>query len=150
MTPAAGFTGTRDGMTSVQVMRFLAAMSDLRGEWGSAFELHHGCCVGADEQAVLMARALNVSGNFNIVIIGHPPAELGLASDLAMKLSAQLRPAKPYIERNHDIVDETQHLIATPHTAIEKARSGTWATVRYSRKLGKSREVIGPAGEVLG
>lgn len=46
------------------------------------------------------------------------------------------RPAKPYLERNKDIANEgIDGLIAAPSGWVEELRSGTWATVRYARKL---------------
>jgi hypothetical protein len=59
---------------------------------------------------------------------------------------------KPYLERNHDIVDETTILIACPN-GEERMRSGTWATVRYARQRilnheGQLTIIISPSGQV--
>lgn len=51
------------------------------------------------------------------------------------------------IERNHDIVDEGEFLIAMP-SEPEYTRSGTWATVRYARKLHRTIAIIWPDGRV--
>jgi hypothetical protein len=121
---AIGFTGTRAGMTPTQI-------EELRGALAFAFELgfdefHHGDCVGADAQA----HAIALEIGFDIVI--HPPI---VADHRAYSQDFdQIRSSKPYLERNHDIVDETRFLIAAPKQPIEVVRSGTWATVRYARK----------------
>ena len=47
---------------------------------------------------------------------------------------------KPYLDRNRDIVDACEVLLATPD-GPERLRSGTWSTVRYARKIGKPVEV---------
>jgi hypothetical protein len=52
--------------------------------------------------------------------------------------------------RNHDIVDETELLIACPGELAEAVRSGTWATVRYARKLGRPIVIFWPDGSVTG
>ncbi len=50
--------------------------------------------------------------------------------------------SKPYLERNRDIVDASEVLIACPSTREEVMRSGTWATVRYARKKGMKITLI--------
>ena len=49
---------------------------------------------------------------------------------------------KRYLERNRDIVDACDILIACPRTLKEELRSGTWATVRYARKVGKPVAIL--------
>ena len=53
-------------------------------------------------------------------------------------------PEKPYLERNHDIVDNSDVLIATPKESVEQIRSGTWATIRYAKKLNKPIMIMEP------
>jgi len=65
----------------------------------------------------------------------------GAASDIR-------RNPKPYLERNHNIVDESELLIACPKSKEEELRSGTWATVRYARKKGVRIILIYPDGSV--
>lgn len=50
-------------------------------------------------------------------------------------------------KRNHDIVDATEWLIATPKK-FEEIRSGTWATVRYAKKVKKPVTIIWPDGSI--
>src|SRR5258706_311318 len=52
-------------------------------------------------------------------------------------------PAKDYIARNHDIVDDTDILYACPD-GPEKVRSGTWATIRYALKQKKKVVIFHP------
>jgi len=53
-------------------------------------------------------------------------------------------PAKPYLERNHDIVDATDYLIFAPKTRHEQLRSGTWATYRYAKLMRKNILMLHP------
>ncbi len=54
-------------------------------------------------------------------------------------------PAKEYLERDRDIVDATEALFATPD-GPERAKSGTWYTVRYAVKTGKPVYICYPDG----
>ena len=56
----------------------------------------------------------------------------------------EILPEKEYIERNHDVVDTCDLLIAMPNTELEVVRSGTWATIRYARKLKKVIVILEP------
>ena len=56
---------------------------------------------------------------------------------------------KPYLDRNKDIVLETQTLVATPAETTEQLRSGTWSTVRYARKLKRPAVLILPDGTIV-
>lgn len=136
-----GFTGTREGCTAAQRMSFLHWLQKQPG--GGVDELHHGCCVGADADAVgiadFMPRAL--------AIIGHPPCVKSMVSAKAVEQSTTVLPAKPYLQRNHDIVDATDVLLACPQ-GPEEQRSGTWATIRYARKAGRNVVIFWPNGKV--
>jgi hypothetical protein len=117
-----GFTGTSEGMSESQ-------RNQLR-EWLSTHapitEFHHGDCVGADHEAHQIAIA------YDIDIYIHPPEN---ASKRAWCGGAvHIYPTKPYLARNHDIVDLTDVLIVAPKTDTEELRSGTWATYRYAMK----------------
>jgi hypothetical protein len=48
------------------------------------------------------------------------------------------------IERNTEIVDDSDHLFAAPKEQFEQLRSGTWATVRRARKKGIPYEILLP------
>jgi hypothetical protein len=133
-----GFTGTAQGMSVHQLQQvelLLRTRSDLR-------EFHHGDCVGSDAQAHGIAFQLGVP-----TIVIHPPIDpkaraychLGEQRPLVQVV---VQVEKPYLDRNHDIVDSVDLLIATPYTDQEQLRSGTWATVRYARKVGVPVVVI--------
>lgn len=127
-----GFTGTQIGMNARQQAELTEQLTLLR-----ATEFHHGDCVGADEEAHHLVRARFPS----IKIICHPPTNplkrAGCTSD-------GYREPKEYLDRNRDIVDETDYLIAAPATRTEKRRSGTWYTVRYARKLNRDHKILRP------
>jgi hypothetical protein len=57
-------------------------------------------------------------------------------------------PPRPYIARNHDIVNHTNYLIACPDTMKEVQRSGTWATVRYAGKHDRVVYLVYPDGRL--
>ena len=131
---AIGFTGTRNGMTMTQKHILGDGLFWLRS---FAEEFHHGDCVGADEEAASLAKG------FGYQIVGHPPDERGARAFFQSDISL---PEKPYLERNHAIVDATQILIACPFEVEEVLRSGTWATIRYANQSNKPIVVISPNG----
>jgi predicted Rossmann fold nucleotide-binding protein DprA/Smf involved in DNA uptake len=81
---------------------------------GGAKTFHHGDAEGADRQAAKLARQVGLR------VVKHPPKPPGTAKEL--------------LARNRDIVAAVDVLLATPRTAKEVLRSGTWATIRYARK----------------
>jgi hypothetical protein len=129
-----GLTATRHGMSREQRIAFGSFLAGTRGE------MHHGLCVGGDADGHGIARGLGYW------IIGHPPTDPKLRADLECDV---LRPAKPYLVRNKDIVDETIALIACPSEPEEQPRGGTWSTVRYARKVGRPIVLILPNGQII-
>lgn len=128
MTKLIGFTGTRYGMTPNQKKKVYEILLQHKRQ-GAKF--HHGDCRGADVQAAQIAHVLRYR------TIAHPGP-----TDSVNFVSDETCDEKPFLERNRDIVDFTQLLIAAPRTAQEELRSGTWATVRYARKTGKKVIVV--------
>jgi len=63
---------------------------------------------------------------------------------VAGPLCTVLDPA-PYLERNRAIVDAGDIVLAAPQTLEEQQRSGTWATVRYGRRLGRLVVLLAPS-----
>lgn len=129
---AIGFTGTQRGMTEAQ----WAALWPLLLARAPG-EFHEGDCVGADAQAAGMAR----EAGFRVV--AHPPL---VESKRAFFPADEWRSAAPYLERNHNIVDACEVLLATPGEFSEQLRSGTWATIRYARRVGRPLWVVLPDG----
>lgn len=125
-----GFTGTGQGATLHQKQQIEHHLKLL-----GATELHHGDCIGADASAHYIATKLNIK------TVQHPPT---LPYARAFTICDDVRPQKHYIERNHHIVNECEHLIACPQGTTEVLRSGTWATIRYARKVGKPVTIIWP------
>jgi predicted Rossmann-fold nucleotide-binding protein len=130
-----GVTGSREGMTLSQLTTFLRMIEKEDFE-----ELHQGCCNGADEMAVIACY------DKNIKIIGHPPTNHKELSETAVEKSSELMAEKEYLQRNKDIVDSSDILIAFPKGTQEETRSGTWSTVRYARKKNARIVIIYPNG----
>jgi hypothetical protein len=122
-----GFTGTSQGMSEWQKAQLRIKIAHL-----GLIEFHHGDCVGADAEAHEI-----VSVFFYNKIVIHPPLNTSKEAFCQIRDGGEIRPAKDYLTRNHDIVDETDLLIAAPLTTEEVLRSGTWATIRYAKKQGK-------------
>lgn len=125
-----GFTGTQVGMSERQKAQLVAVLVRY-----NISEFHHGDCIGADAEADAIARAHGIPITIHPPIIPSKRAYCGKPGD-------GLWLPKQYLERNHDIVDATDFLVAAPRTDEEELRSGTWATVRYARKRGKKVEVF--------
>ena len=133
VTTHVGFTGTsKVFMTKRQFRMIGERLSSIEGH----VVLHHGDCVNADAGAHYMAQLLGVDVEI------HPPDNPRARA--WCKGAKKVHRSKPYLERNHDIVDACKFLIAAPRTSKEEIRSGTWATIRYARKIGKPVEVYEP------
>jgi len=124
----AGFTGTRHGMSEEQKLYLAFELHRLK-----VTELHHGDCVGADEEANTIAHEMGIK------TVGHPPTNEKYRAFCKCDVWYESR---PYITRNHNIVDCTIHLLVAPKTNIEQVRSGTWATFRYASNLGRSITMV--------
>ena len=126
-----GFTGTRVGMQLWQKKKFIDTMFLLK-----VTEFHHGDCIGADADAHhILERYFP-----EIRIVIHPPCVNTARAYCTGHL--QMEPL-PYIERNHAIVNSSEHLIGAPATP-EIKRSGTWATIRYARAKGIPTTIFEP------
>lgn len=132
-----GFTGTRDVITPVQKEAFIKLIKSLNMQ-----EFHHGDCTGWDKSAHDIIKGLQLPHHVKIVI--HPPNYNGYRAyckgDVALK-------TKPYLDRNRDIVNDSDLLVACV-PGKEKLRSGTWSTIRYARKQNKSIYVVHPDGKI--
>ena len=132
MGKKVGFTGTHKGAHATQLAAVKEKLKSLKEEGFDEF--HHGACIGADEQAAKIAKELGFR------VVAHP----GLAKDPTNMMyrtewtgSDEVLEAKPFIERDHNIVNATEVMLATPLTHGEITRSGTWTTVRYAKKQGR-------------
>jgi len=136
-----GFTGTQNGMTPPQLLKvaqFIIA--------NKLSESHSGDCIGADKEFLTLVQMGNKNKNFNhIKTIGHIPDN---DSKRAFGAYDEERIPKSYLDRNHDIVDESDTVIATPFEKDEQLRSGTWATIRYAKKQGKPVTIFLPDGTI--
>lgn len=133
-----GFTGTQVGMTDRQKGKVKDYITKLKLN-NIITEAHHGDCIGADHHF----HDICVSKRINIYI--HPPKN---PSKRAFCKSNNIFPEKEYLDRNKDIVDASDILIATPKEYQEELRSGTWSTIRYARKLHKKIIIVHLNGEL--
>lgn len=123
-----GFTGTQKGMSDSQKAQLRDTLERLEAKI-----IHHGGCVGADTECDDIVCQMS-----HIARVVHPsdmPTKRGL-----WHAGAEVLDAKLPLERNKDIVDACDILLAAPAQRHEIQRSGTWATVRYAKRTDK--EVI--------
>jgi len=136
-----GFTGTRNGMTKKQKESFHNLIDAV-----SVKEFLHGDCVGSDEEAHKMVYELiKIAKGQRIRIMGYPPKYNKYRA--FCNCDVFLKP-KEYLDRNRDIVDNSEILIATSATDKEELRSGTWSTIRYARKKNRLIYIILPNGKI--
>ena len=132
-----GFTGTREGLTEAQYLKLRSEITRRNLSPGSIFR--HGDCIGADSDAHDVVRTCS-----HARIIGHPPLESRLR---AYRQCDHLMPERPYLDRNKDIVNMSDEMIACPD-GPERQRSGTWSTVRYAVRQHKPVTIIYPDGSM--
>lgn len=131
-----GVTGSRIGLTMQQSekARGLLVMAN-------ADELHHGDCVGADEELARFA------ANLGVRTVAHPPTNI---RHRAYHESSRVLPPKDYRRRNIDIVNACDVLWAFPSGEEgDQPRSGTWMTVRIARQSRKPIIIVTPDGVVI-
>ena len=128
-----GFKGTRHGMSVEQLDAFKAFIKAKESD-----EFHHGMCVGSDKQAHDFIKSEKIK------IVGHPPKYKKFMAEC--ECDYVMKPYD-YLQRNKNIVDETDVMVATPDTK-ERVRSGTWSTIRYARKQGKKIYIIHKNGRI--
>ena len=136
-----GFTGTRKGMTIPQELSFKEYLLKI-----SISEFHHGDCVGSDLEAHNI-----INKDFNCDIIIHPPKNNKFRAFCYKEDNSKhkILEEKEYLDRNNDIVDNCDILVAIPDTKYQEFRSGTWSTIRYGLKQGKKVIIINPDGEII-
>lgn len=129
-----GFTGTREGMNAKQAKFVWDLLLVLQNE--TQFNIHHGDCIGSDEQFHSMAVQLGAD------IYIHPPENRILRAFCSP--SKIIFPVKPYLERDKDIVQSSDLLIATPKEQYQQIRSGTWFTYKWAQKMSIPTLVVYP------
>lgn len=132
-----GFTGTREGFTIPQGQMVQAVLTRMQPK-----RVVHGGAAGADTEFHDMTRLM--LPNTEVVV---RPARAGTWANLADGMVTVHPPRLP-LDRNVDIVADSDVLVATPKDMAEERRSGTWATVRHARREGKRIVVVWPDGTV--
>ena len=103
-------------------------------------EFHDGDCVGSDKEAhAIVTKAVGCR------MVGHPPDNDKAQAHCMYDMICLPR---PYLERNRDIVNDVDHMIATPATMGEEGRGGTWYTIRYAREKRRKLTIIYPDGTI--
>lgn len=128
-----GFTGTRKGMTDGQKTTFSKLLNELKPT-----HFVHGDCIGADADAHDAAIKAGVSVRIR-------PSTLTKQRAYVEGYDVEF-PPKPPLERNKDIVNDANIMVACPSGYEEELRSGTWSTIRYSRRLNKPLIIVWPDG----
>ena len=105
-------------------------------------EFHHGDCMGADAEARDIAEFFRKCINLKIVI--HPS---DINSKRAFKNGNRILNSLNPLLRNKNIVYISDVIGAAPNQEHEILRSGTWATIRYAKKINKPLIIIHPNKE---
>lgn len=134
-----GFTGTREGISAAQkewLRQFVRNNADYIDE------VHHGDCVGGDNEFDDIVR--EIASCVTSVIV-HPSNVEKLRAYVDCKSSRAGRPMlktvmlepRPPILRDCVIVEEVDVLIVMPKGKEPQRHSGTWFTYRYAKKKEK-------------
>lgn len=136
---SVGFTGTQGPVTQFQSDSLRRIINVLYNGSNKSQQFHHGDCIGSDHLAHLIA----FDTGFEMHV--HPPKK----SWKRVFLSADvLYDEKDYLDRNQDIVDSCEVLIACPKETQEMLRSGTWSTLRRCWEKKKPYIILYPDGRI--
>ena len=130
-TMKIGVTGTREGANEQQLLEVIKFMESL----GSGHELHHGDCKGVDIQVAAVAKVLGWR------IVCHPPKTTEQQGYFG---GDEMREPLGYLQRDRNIVDETETLIVVPLQNEWQPKGGTWYTHDYAKKKNKPVTVFYP------
>jgi hypothetical protein len=132
-----GFTGTRQGMTDEQKLMVMDMLTQLEPA-----QVFHGDCTGADADFDYICKGLGIIREI------YPGTDsYGLSPTRAYCDAEIQHPSLPYLVRDKIIAEKgVDGLMACPKSVHEERRSGTWATVRYARKLGRRVWILYPGG----
>lgn len=139
-------TGSRHGPTHAQWQAFWRLLRVLYGM--GARTLHHGCRLGLDEKAAIIAKDMAMH------VVAHPGHLPSWTSEVARAVSDEVLPQKMNHERNRELASLASRggvLLAAPsgsEQALEQHRSGTWQTVRFGRTGAARMAIVMPDGEV--
>lgn len=97
--------------------------------------LVHGGCIHADDFADALAAKLGID---RVVFPASNVKPYQRISETVLRSrngsKVTIMPARPALDRNRDIVNFSDLLLALPGQKTEMLRSGVWATVRFARK----------------
>ena len=137
-----GFTGTRDGMTTRQrsaVEFIIKKLTSEENPYRTELFAEHGDCVGADYEFNSVCLKQNIDTKVR---------PCNLEDMRAYAKAEQIAEAIKPMKRNQNIVDDATVMLACPPTEKELKRSGTWATIRMTRKAKKLLYIIFPNGKI--
>lgn len=135
-----GFTGSSDGLSPAQVSALTLVCQTIDQSHPGKIIAHHGDCIEGDQTFHDIARSLGWW------IVGHPPIN---SYKRAFCQFDEVRALGEYLVRNKAIVSESVRMIACPKGLLEELRSGTWSTIRYTRKLGRPLQIVYPDGQIV-
>lgn len=132
-----GVTGSRSGITSRQSKWLNEFFDD-----NDISRLLHGDCEGADEAAdtIAMKHGVKRWAMPGTDALGRSPYRAYCAAEYIAE-------PRLYQVRNQYIVDNCELLVALPKS-VERVRSGTWATIRYARRVHRQHFIIYPNGVI--
>lgn len=124
-----GFTGNRHGLNSEQREQILVILNKYQN-----LTVLHGDCIGSDTEFHEICTEYNkIHPDKKIEIHIYPPNNPILR---AFNQGDLIMPEKYYLDRNLDILKNSDILIACPiDKNKEELRSGTWSTIRRAKKL---------------
>lgn len=125
-------SGTREGASDAQLLALAETLLHYTG-LHKTIELHHGDCLGVDQQAAEMAAMMQHT------TVSHPPTKDNMR---AFHESDVVMPAKGYLERDRDLAELCDVLVALPLVHDVNANSGTWYTIRHAMRINKDIIVI--------
>lgn len=135
-----GLTGNREFPTQEQVTIFCSLLNTLTG---NTVTFHHGGCIGSDETMHHLIHHYYP----NCIIHLYPSTFKDMWGIQPDEADWSQEPKKA-LERDLDIVNASEILIALSPTEEEILRSGTWATLRYMKKANKPFIIIPPTGKL--
>jgi hypothetical protein len=136
-----GFTGTRENLTDPQLGWLYEQLE------GADATVHHGACVGAD----LAVHKTALDNGLWVHV--WPPTNMKLvaAECVTPEVGVIYHPRMPYLNRNREIVNAAQELVALPKHEEQPGPlnwGGTWYTVDFAERMNKRVTICYPSGRV--